>query len=696
MRKFYSFIVKNKYVVLAVFVPIFIICLILGRLVSVNYDINDYLPKDTPSTVSISVMTEEFTGGIPNTRVMVSGVTVPEALELKEKLKAVEGVTSVTWLDDAADIHAPLSTLDEDTVRSYYRDGTALFTVTIEEEYYIPTTEDIRSLIGDDNAMTGSSVSIAATTTGTVAEIAKIAAFAVLFVFFVLILTTYSWLDPLLVLGGLGVAIVINSGTNIIFGEISFVTNAAGAILQLAVSLDYSVFLLHRFSECRREAASTDEAMVDALCRSTSSILSSGLTTVIGFLALVLMQFRIGPDLGLALAKGVAISLVIVFIFTPALILSLIPLTDRLSHKPFTPGLRGVGKFVRRVTVPMTVVFAVVLVPAFLASNSNSYLYGASHILGEKTQAGADAIAVDEVFGESDTMVLLVPTGSTPTEAALSRELHTLPHVTGIISYVDTVGAEIPTEYLDPDTLSQLISPHYSRMVISTDLSAESEETFSLVEKVRGIAEKYYPGKYYLAGQGVSTFDLKETVTSDLFKINLLAIAAVFIILVLTMRSVILPVILVLSIETAIWINLAVPYFAGDSIFYIAYLIISTIQLGSTVDYAILMTDRYRENRETLEKWDALSKTVSDVTVSILTSGSALTVVGLLLGFISTNRLLAQLGIFIGRGAIFSLLIVFLVLPGLLCLCDRIVVRKGHGKTAKTDIESDEMEAILK
>ena len=525
MRRFYSFIVKNKYVVLAVFVPIFVLCLILGRLVSVNYDINDYLPKDTPSTVSISKMTEEFKGGIPNTRVMVRDITVPEALNIKEELKKVEGVTSVSWLDDAADIRAPMSTLDEDTVRSYYRDGTALFTVTIEEEYYIPATESIRELIGDGNAMTGSSVSIAATTTGTVAEISKIAAFAVLFVLVVLVLTTYSWLDPLIVLGGLGVAIVINGGTNIIFGEISFVTNAAGSILQLAVSLDYSVFLLHRFDECRRENVSTDDAMTDALCRSTSSILSSGLTTVIGFLALVLMQFRIGPDLGLALAKGVAISLVTVFVFTPAFILALIPLTDKLSHKPFTPGLHGVGKFVRRVTLPMTVIFAIVLVPAFLASNSNSYLYGASHILGEKTQAGADAIAVDDVFGQSDTMVMLVPNGSMPTETALSRELHSLPHVTGIISYVDTVGAQIPTEYLDADTLSQLISPNYSRMVISTDLSAESEETFSLVEKVRAIAEKYYPGEYYLAGQGVSTFDLKETVTSDLFKINLLAIA---------------------------------------------------------------------------------------------------------------------------------------------------------------------------
>ena len=215
-------------------------------------------------------------------------------------------------------------------------------------------------------------------------------------------------------------------------------------------------------------------------------------------------------------------------------------------------------------------------------------------------------------------------------------------------------------------------------MVISSEIAYEGEETFALVQEIRDIAEKYYPGEYYLAGQGVSTYDLMKTVTADMTKVNLIAIAAVFFVLVLTLKSVSLPAILVLSIETAIWLNLSIPYFYGSNIFYLAYLIISSIQLGATVDYAILMTDRYKENRQTLPKKEAVVQTISDVTVSILTSGLTLTVVGFLLSGFSSNQLLAQLGLFIGRGAVFSLSIVIFVLPGLLYIFDRVVLGKKH------------------
>ncbi len=682
MRRFYTGVVRHRKLILILFPVIFAVCLITQNMVAVNYDMNDYLPKDSPSTVSIDVMRSEFEGGIPNARVMIRDVTVPEALEYKERIKAVEGVTGVTWLDDAADITVPLSMLDKSTVESYYKDGAALLTVTIAEESRITAVPLIREIIGDGNAMTGSAVSTSVATTNTVSEIHKIAAFSVLFVLFVLLATTNSWIEPLLVLLGLGIAVIINSGSNIIFGEISFVTNAAGNILQLAVSLDYSVFLIHRFEECRGSSSDPESAMIDALCLSTSSILASGLTTVIGFLALVLMQFRIGPDLGLALAKGVAISLITVFLFMPSLILSSYKLLDKTRHRYFMPAFKKFGKVILKISVPAVCVFLLAVVPAYLASNSNDYYFGASHIFGPETQLGADTEDIREVFGDSDTYVLLVPKGDTATEAALSKELHSIEHVTGIISYVDAAGAEIPPEYLDAGTLAQLESEHYSRMVISADVPYEGENTFELVERIRDTAGRYYPDEFYLAGEGVSTYDLMKTVTVDMVKVNALAIGAVFLVLLLTLRSVSLPVILVLSIESAIWINLAVPYFMGTPCFYIAYLIISSIQLGATVDYAILMTDRYRENRQSLGKKEAVIQTVSDVTVSVLTSGSALTVCGLLLGYISTNRLLAQLGIFIGRGSICSQLIVMFVLPGALMLFDRFA--SGIKKSGKS------------
>ena len=680
MQKFYTGIVNKRKLIIVLFMVAFIISLFCSKLVSVNYDITDYLPENTKSTVSIDVMQAEFDGGIPNARVMIKNVTIPEALKYKEKLKNIEGVTEVSWLDDTVDITVPLSTFDNDTLETYYKDNTALFTLTIEEEKQIDAVAQIRDIIGENNAVTGSAVSTADATTNTVSEILKITVIAVAFVLFVLILTTNSWIEPVVILAGLGVAIILNNGSNLIFGEISFVTNAAGSVLQLAVSLDYSVFLLHRFEECRKDYSDPKEAMVDALCKSTSSILSSGLTTVIGFIALVLMQFRIGADLGIALAKGVAISLITVFVFMPALILCTYKWLDKTKHRALLPSFNGLGKVVQKIAIPMVCIFAILIVPSYLGSNANSYHYGASEILGENTRYGKDTAAIEDVFGKSDTYVLLVPKGDTAVQTELSDELKTLPQITSIISYVDMAGAEIPSAYLDADTLSLLEGENYSRMVLTVDVPAEGADTFALVENVRSTADKYYPDNNYLAGDGISTYDLKETITADMVLVNLVAICAIFMTLLLTLKSLTIPLMLVLSIETAIWLNLSVPYFSDSPIYYLAYLIISSVQLGATVDYAILMTDRYKENRQTLSKKEAVIQTVSNVFVSIMTSGSALTVVGFLLGIISSNQLLAQLGIFIGRGALLSLAIVLFVLPGLLYLLDRFVMNEKRTK----------------
>lgn len=328
-------------------------------------------------------------------------------------------------------------------LETYYKDGSALFSVTIAKEKRITAVDAIRQIIGDDNAMTGSAVSTAVATTSTVNEISTIAMIGVAFVLLVLLLTTTSFAEPFLVLAGLGVAVIINAGSNLMFGEISFVTNAAGSILQLAVSLDYSVFLLHRFAECRQTTTDPKDAMVEALTMSTTSILSSGLTTVIGFLALCLMQFRIGPDLGLALAKGVALSLITVFTFMPALILKTYKIIDKTEHRSFMPSFQGFGRFVSRVMLLMVLVFAILIVPCYLASNANSFYYGASHIFGSATQM------------------------------ELSQALRDIPQVRSILSYVDTVGAAIPEQYLDSGTLSKLNSDSYTRMVLTMDAAYE-------------------------------------------------------------------------------------------------------------------------------------------------------------------------------------------------------------------------------
>lgn len=679
MKRFYKGVVKHPKLIFVIYGLLLAISLICSQFVEVNYDINDYLPEDSASTVALEVMEEEYEGGITNARVMVSDVTVADALEYKEALGEVEGVTEITWLDDIVSVEEPLEIQDTDTIETYYKDGCALFLLTVDEEYMDEACSGIREIIGDDGAMTGSIVSTQAATENTVSEIAKIAAFAVAFALLVLIFTTTSWAEPLFILCELGIAVLINSGTHIIFGEISFVTNAAGSILQLAVSLDYSVFLLHRFEECRRVNPDVRDAMVDALCVSTSSILSSGITTVISFIALCLMRFQIGADLGLALAKGVVISLICVFTLMPNMILACCGLIDKSRHRSFMPKFDGFGRLIHKLMIPLLIVFCIIIIPCYRASNSNSYYYGSSQIFGSDTQYGQDTEKIEEIFGQSDTYVLLVPKDSTATQKELSDELHELEEVTSIISYTDTVGAEIPEEYLDADTLKSLNSENYSRMVLTVDAEYDGDETFALVEEIREIAQKYYPDSYYLAGQGVSTYDLMDTITADMVKVNLIAIGAVFIVLLLSMKSISLPVLLVLAIEAAIWINTSLPYFAGSYVFYISYLIISSVQLGATVDYAILFTDRYKGFRETMDKNEAIKHTVAAVTTSIMTSASVMAVAGFALKGFSSNGLLAQLGEFLGVGTICSFLIVFFVLPGMLWLFDGLIQKTTIG-----------------
>lgn len=655
--------------------------------VKVDYDMNDYLPAQSGSTMALDTMEEEFSGSIPNCRVMLRDVSQKEALDYKKKISDVDGVLSVTWLDDflPADT-VPMDFLDEDIVEEYYRDGNALLTVTIEDSKRIEAVNEIRAIIGDDNAMTGSAVSTAMATSSTVKEIRKIAVITIIMTLLILTLTTTSWLEPLVVLLGLGVAIILNAGTNLIFGTISFVTNAAGNILQLTVSLDYMVFLIHRFETCRRaEPQSPEESMIDALVKSTGSILSSGLTTVIGFLALVLMHFRIGPDMGLALAKGVFFSLITVFLFMPGVILLIYPLLEKTSHRSFLPSFDKFGKLVSRIMIPTVILFAVAIVPSYIMSTKNSYYFGSSHIFSKGTVYGDDTAAIQKVFGKRDTYALMIPKGDDRQEKELAEAVEELENVNSVTDLTMLVDSTIPADILPESILSKLESEDYRRMIISVNVDYEGDETFDLVEKIRNTAQKYYPDEWLLAGEGVSTYDLMDTIISDMTKVNLVAIAAVFIVLLITMRSLILPALLVVTIETAIWINFAIPYLTHTTIFYIAYLIISSIQLGATVDYAIYLTERYKEIRSNFasDKKQAVRRTVAECIPSILTSGSVMTLVGLALGAVSTHGVLKEIGHYLGIGTILSVILVLIVLPGLLYIFDAVVERKQKGKSKK-------------
>ena len=686
MEKLYERIVNHKKLVISIFAIATIICMVCSRQVKIDYDINNYLPDNAASSVALDVMHEEYGTEIPNARVMVSDVSIVEAQEMKKKLLEIDGVESVTWLDDAVDINIPLDTLDQDTVETYYKDNSALYTVTINEDTNIETVNAIRDLIGDNNAMEGSAVNTAIATETTTEEVSKIILLVIPICLGILLLTSNSWFEPILFLGSIGIAILLNMGTNLVFGTISFVTNAAGNVLQLAVSMDYSIFLLHRFDEMRKEGYEPKEAMVKALVKSTGSILSSGLTTVIGFAALILMKFKIGPDMGLTMAKGIVLSLITVFVLLPVLTLYCYPLIDKTEHKSLIPSFDKFAKFITKIMIPAVIVFIFLVIPSRRGQGSNEFYYGSSKIFGLETQLGSDTEKIDEIFGKSNNLVLMVPKDNLEKQTELSNEIKNIPQVINIISYVDAAGAQVPTEYLESETLDKLMSKNYSRMVISVKADYEGEEAFSLVEKIRSLSEKYYGDDYYLAGETVSTYDLKDVVTEDTIRVNIIAIGAVFVILLLTMKSLSIPVILVLAIETAIWINLSIPYVMGRPLFYIGYLIISSVQLGATVDYAILLTSRYMEIRQDYPKKESILETMSSVTLSILTSASILTIAGALLGIISTHGVISQLGQLLAVGTILSSIVVLFVIPGILFAFDKLI----EMTTLKTNFYKEE------
>src|SRR5699024_3695301 len=431
-------ILKYKKSIVIIFFILMIVSTIAQFFVSVNYNMTDYLPDDAPSTKGLEVMEEQFDGAMTNAQVMVEDVSIPEALEMKEKLAAIDGVSDVLWLDDATDVKVPLEYVDEELVETYYKDEKALFSFAIREGDEVEITDAIYDLIGKDNALAGEGLSTATQQKMAFSETMYATALLVPIIIIILILSTNSWMEPVFFLTAIGVSVLINLGTNIFLGEISFVTQSVAPILQLAVSLDYAIFLLHSFSDYRGQLDDPKEAMRLAMKRSFPAIIASASTTFFGFIALAFMNFEIGSDLGLNLVKGILLSFISVMVFLPALTLLFYHWIDKTQHKPFIPPFRRIGNFVMKTKVPVLIIVTILLVPAFLAQSKTDFIYGIGE-QSEETRAGADDQKILDEFGQNVEVVLLVPRGEVPKEKALVNELKDMEEVKSVIAYTDTV-----------------------------------------------------------------------------------------------------------------------------------------------------------------------------------------------------------------------------------------------------------------
>lgn len=648
------------------------ICVGLQFFVSVNYDMKDYLPEDSPSTEAIDIMEDEFSSSVPNANVMMKDMTVQEALQFKKELEDIDGVSDVTWLDDAIDTKMPLEMVDDELVETYYKDGNALFSFNIRDGEEVEITDKVYDLIGEDNALTGDALDNATQQKAAFSETMFAAGLLVPIIIIILVLSTTSWLEPVFFLTAIGVSVLINLGTNIFLGEISYVTQSVAPILQLAVSLDYAIFLLHSFQDYRDEGHPPQEAMHLAIGRSFPAIIASASTTFFGFIALTFMNFEIGSDLGLNLVKGIVLSFLSVMIFLPALTLMFYKGIDKTQHKPFIPKFKHVGKFVMKIRIPVVLIVVLLLVPAFLAQNQITFIYGIGE-QEETTRPGLDESEIEDVFGKNTDIVLLVPRGDVATEERLVDDVNDLTHVTNTLSYVTAVSAVIPEEYIDEDVKEEFYSEHYSRIIITTDLGDEGEEAFEVIEEVKEIADNYYGADYYTLGESVTLYDMKNVVEKDNTVVNLLTVVTIAFVLLVTFKSLMFPVLLLLTIQASVWINLSVPYFTDEPLVFIGYLIVSTVQLAATVDYAILLTVEYRDNRKIMPAFPAVKKTLDDKLFSIVISASILSSVGFILWITSSDPIVSSIGLLLGRGALLAFTMVVLLLPAMLVLLDKII-----------------------
>lgn len=673
-------IVGHRKAITRIFIVMFVLCAIFNAFVKVNYDLTKYLPSTVTSKKAIDVMEKEF--GYPGTaRIMIEEVTIYEAELYKQMIEKVEGVDMVSWM--SADVYMSKDFTEAETMDDYYKDNCAVMDVTFVNGDTDDLTESaidgIKEILGDKGRYAGPAVENKSLEETLDKQIKIIMVVAVIMIFVILCLTTTSWMEPILFLIVMGVAIVLNQGSNIFMGTISFLSSSVASVLQLAISIDYSVFLLHTFVHEKTKTDDKALAMEKALQNSILSIMSSAMTTFVGFLALLLMSFKIGQDVGIVLAKSIICSVMTVLLLMPALILRLDDMIQKTQHKSIIPKFEKSSRIIFKFRYVVVAFIIIVAVPCFIMQNSNSNTFGNSSLgASEGTKVYEDTKAIEAKFGRSNLYLIMVPNGQTVTERELSDELKDLYYVKSVTSLSGMLPVGLPEDFV-PESISGLLrSDNYARMLLYTKTASESDLAFQTSDEIQAIVKKYYPENAYVVGNTPSTQDLKTICLSDYMMVNALSLVGVAVVVAIAFRSLVLPVIVLIPINIAIYVNLSVPYLQGLTFMFSAFVIVECIQLGATVDYSILLTNNYLNFRDgkKLPKKDAALKALQASLLSVLTSGTILTVAGYAIYFISTVSAIQNIGEMIGRGALLSMCMVVIAIPALLYFLDTLVYKE--------------------
>ena len=655
----------------------------------INYDMLDYLPEDMDTVIGQSELLNDFGKGAFSL-VIVEDMPAKDVAALKEKIAAVEHVDSVVWYDSIADLRLPMELLPDSVYQKFNTDNATLMAVFFDSATSADVTMDairqIRSLAGQQCFVTGMSALVTDLKDLCEREEPVYVGLAVLLACAAMMLLLDSWLAPLVFLFSIGVSIVYNLGTNVMLGEISYITKAMAAVLQLAVTMDYSIFLWHSYNEQREQITDPNEAMANAIRATLTSVVGSSATTIAGFAALCFMSFTLGKDLGLVMAKGVLLGVLGCVTLLPSLILLLDRPLQKTRHRPLIRNANGFAKGITKAFPVMLVIFALLVYPALYGyRKTNEEVY---YDMGQCLPQDIDYVIANnkliDDFDIASTHMVLVDTSLSSKELrAMQDEMENVDGVRYVLSLQSVLGSRVPAEVL-PDSVRNIVeSDKWQLWLISSEYRVASDAVNEQITGLQSILKKYDPSGM-LIGEAPCMKDMIDTTDHDFQVVNTVSIIAVFLIILLVEKSLTLPFILIAVIELAIFINLGLPHYLGQSLPFIAPICISTIQLGATVDYAILMTTRYKAERVGgSAKREAVTTALGASTPSILVSGLGLFAATFGVALYSDMDIIRSMCMLMARGALVSMGSVLLFLPALLLLLDKAVCKTTLGMKVK-------------
>ncbi len=687
MKKFSEFICKQRWLIVIIS-GILMIPALFGYLATrINYDLLVYLPSDIETLEGQEILTEEFGMGAFSVAV-VENMPQKELLELENKISGVESVNQVLSLADLAGTAVPLDFLPTAVREKAMREGSQLMLITFSEgtsdEQTLNAVEEIRRIAGQSCLIGGMSAMVLDTKILFNSETVLYVSIAIGLSLIVLLLALDSFVVPFLMIGSIGVALLFNMGTNIFLGEISYITKAISAVLQLGVTMDFSIFLYHKYEAAKRQEKDKLKAMAGAITETATSVLGSALTTFAGFLALCTMSLTLGTDIGIVMAKGVVLGVVCAITTFPALLLVCDRWIEKTKHKELLPKFTAVQNFIVKLRVSILVIFAVLLVPAYIIQGKTEVYYKLDSSIPESYDYTKAMTILREEYGmESQMMVLVRRETSTADVNNMAREISNVEGVDAALSLAMLANYGLSEDILSEQVRTIAETENYTMLLVLSDYSIASNELNDQIAKINEIVDRYDEGAI-VAGEGPLMKDLVEISDRDFTNVNMVSIGVIFVIMAIVLKSISLPVLLMAAIEFAIFLNLGAAFVTSTEIPFIASIVIGTIQLGATIDYAILLTTKYLEERQKgSDKIKSAHQALSSSMQSIFVSAMCFFGATIGVGVISQIDMIGSLCTLIARGAIISMVVVVTVVPALLVVCDPIIRKTtlGFNKT---------------